>query len=232
MPVNSGSTVYNCVLDFYSIIPGVGPDILNPIDVNSTKPKPFNGVDLVSPDYFDIKIRTYKTYKEWVPSTTYNIGDRVIYFDKLYESVINNNRVNNPRKFESSQPWVADIEYETATVIEYNRDYYVSKTYSVSNISPNLNVVDWLKITEWKHIDYDPVQTIYETRSGDNILPFNFTIDSNLDPFLGIEVTSDNGYGTIYRDKKNYEIRGTKDLTEAYSAIDPIGPFQPIEPYY
>jgi hypothetical protein len=47
-----------------------------------------------------------------------------------------------------------------------------------------------------------------------------------------IEVTSDNGYGLIYRDKKNYEIRGLKDLRDTYTYIDPIGPFQPITPIY
>ena len=61
------------------------------------------------------------------------------------------------------------------------------------------------------------------------ILPYNFTIDSNLDPFLVIEVTSDNGYGSIYRDKKNYEIRGIKDLTDKVTPIERIGPFVPIK---
>jgi hypothetical protein len=63
-------------------------------------------------------------------------------------------------------------------------------------------------------------------------LPYNFTIDSNIDPFIVIEVTSDNGYGLIYRDKKNYEIRGNKDLTEPIKYIDPIGPFTPISQIY
>jgi hypothetical protein len=91
---------------------------------------------------------------------------------------------------------------------------------------------NWLKITEWKKIDYEPVQTISEFRKGDDILPFNFTIDSNIDPFIIIEVTSDNGYGLTYMDKKNYEIRGLKDLTQPYKYIDPIGPFVPIAPVY
>jgi hypothetical protein len=60
------------------------------------------------------------------------------------------------------------------------------------------------------------------------LLPFNFTVDSNIDPFITVEVTSDNGYGSVYCDKKNYEIRGLKDLQEPYQDIEPIGPFQPI----
>jgi hypothetical protein len=106
----------------------------------------------------------------------------------------------------------------------------LGSTQSIS--SPNLDATNWLKITEWKQIDFEPVQTISEFREGTNLLPFNFTIDSNIDPFLVIEVTSDNGYGEVFRDKKNYEIRGLKDLQEPYRYIDPIGPFVPISPIY
>jgi hypothetical protein len=31
---------------------------------------------------------------------------------------------------------------------------------------------------------------------------YHLTFDSNLDPFIVIDVTSDNGYGSIYRDSK------------------------------
>ena len=40
-----------------------------------------------------------------------------------------------------------------------------------------------------------------------------------------MEVTSDNGYGITYGDKKNYEIRGIKYLDDEVIPIDPIGPF-------
>jgi hypothetical protein len=40
------------------------------------------------------------------------------------------------------------------------------------------------KITYWTEINFEPVQTISEFRNGENLLPFNFTVDSNLDPFL------------------------------------------------
>ena len=81
-------------------------------------------------------------------------------------------------------------------------------------------------------IDFEPVQVLNEFRKGDNLLPFNFTIDANIDPFVVIEVTSDNGYGAVYRDKKNYEIRTLKDLADPIKYIEPIGPFEPIEPIY
>ena len=248
MPVNSGSTVYNCVLDFYSIIPGIGAELTNSIYPTSTtllsfntpistfgeKPKSYLGATLSMPDYFNIKIRTYKTYKEWVPYLTYDKGDKVIYFNKIYESVIDNNRIKNPRRFDTVLSWLSNTNYEVPTIVSYQRDYYsfsgLGSTQSF--VSPNLDPSNWLKITEWKEIDLEPVQLIEEFRSGDNLLPFNFTIDSNIDPFLVIEVTSDNGYGEIYRDRKNYEIRGLKDLQEPYRYIDPIGPFSPIAPVY
>jgi len=248
MPINSGSTVYNCVIDFYSIVDGVGAD-KNPTGL-VTPPKPFNGSDLELPDYFDITIRTYKTYKEWAPFTTYNIKDKVTYFGKVYESQIDNNKVKNPRKYENLLSWSAGASYSVSSTVEYNRDVFVYSGLGItssatSSLIPPINDTEnWLKITEWKEINYEPVQTIKEFRklikedvnlirpSFNPILPFNFTIDSNIDPFIVIEVTSDNGYGLIYRDKKNYEIRGLKDLTEPTRYIDLIGPFQPITPVY
>ena len=236
MPVNSGSTVYNCVLDFYSIIPkdpipGMPTPMIPP-------PKPYNGVELVSPDYFNIKIRTYKTYKEWAPFTTYEIDDKVTYYGKLYQSVISSNKVKNPRKYENVKTWSANSNYFVTNEVNYNNDIFVfsglgsTQSLSIPPILDNGDGKNWLKITEWKKIDYEPVQTISEFRKGDDTLPFNFTIDSNIDPFIIIEVTSDNGYGLTYMDKKNYEIRGLKDLTQPYKYIDPIGPFVPIAPVY
>ena len=228
-PVNSGSTVYNCVLDFYSII----PDSSLPIRLYQDNPKPYNDANLTPPDYFNIKIRTYKTYKEWVPFTTYSIGDKIIYYNDLYESVIDNNKVKNPRKYESISTWSINTSYQVSNVVEYSRDFYVySGLGGTSSSTPNNDTLNWLKVTEWKKIDLEPVQTISEFRSGSDLLPYNFTIDSNLDPFIVIEVSSDNSYGQVYTDKKNYLIKGLKDLTDEYSYIDPIGPFQAITPVY
>jgi len=233
MPVNSGSTIYNCVLDFYSIIPGVGAD-KDPLGLVEP-PKPYNGVSVVPPDYFNIRIRTYKTYKEWAPFKNYMIGDRVTYYGTLYESVyqINEpnplpNKTKSPRKYELVEAWKSGNIYELTSLVEYNSDIYVyNGTATQSTISPYLDS-NWSNITEWKPISWDPVQTISEYRNGDNLLPFNFTVDSNLDPFLVIEVTSDNGYGSVYRDKKNYEVRGLKDLISVQQQ-ESIGPFVPIK---
>jgi chitodextrinase len=240
MPVNSGSTVYNCVLDFYSIIPGLGAD-KDPTGLKDVV-LPYNGVIITPPDYFSVKVRTYKTYKEWDPFINYTIGDKVTYYDKLYESVINNNKVNTPRKYESVETWKADQLYVQSNIVEYKRDFFtlvsLSSTSSVGNplvdynytTSNNLNT-NWDKITEWKVIDLEPVQTINEFRLGNNLLPFNFTVDSNLDPYITIDVISDNGYGCVYNDKKNYEIRGIKDLANTGQQYDKIGPFVPIPPF-
>jgi hypothetical protein len=224
MPVNSGSTVYNCVLDFYSIIPGMGTEIESDI-------KPFNGSFLSPPESFNIKIRTWKTYKEWAPFTTYSTGDRIIYFERIYESAIDGNRLKNPRKFESVKDWSANIEYLTASIVRWRGDYYTSKGASTGK-KPNVSPEFWLKITEWKEIDKHPVQTIKEYRRGDDLLPFNFTIDSNIDPFITIEVISENGYGQIFNDVKNYEIRGIKDLVDTTGKLDPFEPFEPIPPVF
>ena len=227
MPVNSGSTVYNCVLDFYSIIPDVGADKTKTGLV--VPPTPFNGKTLVLPDYFTVKIRTYKTYKEWVPFATYDLGDRVTYYGKLYESATSSNKVNSPREYETVTPWVSGDTYDLTSIVEYNRNIYVfTKNATASTITPYVDNFNWDQINKWREIDWSPVQTISEFRSGDNLLPFNFTLDSNIDPFVTVEVISDNGYGCVYNDKKNYEIRGLKDLTLPYQDIEPVGPFEPI----
>ena len=261
LPVNSGSTVYNCVIDFYTIAPNIGAD-------KNTSIKPHNEYEIEIPDYFDVKIRTYKTYKEWVPFNSYKKGDKVIYFGKIYESQIDNNKIKNPKKYENVSEWVENSIYSSTDLVSYQRDIFVysglsnqtsgeiltspidSSLYSpitknspysaTSSINPLVDTQNWLKITEWKEIDWEPVQTINEFRKipkglsssvlANPVLPLNFTIDSNLDPFIVIEVTSDNGYGLIYRDRKNYEIRGSKDLVQSNTNIDIIGPFIPIQP--
>jgi hypothetical protein len=205
MPVSSGSTVYNCV-----------------IDLNTQ-------TSSVVPDYFNINIRTYKTYKEWNPFTTYSIGDRVSYYGKAYESEIQNNRVENPKKYEKSKNWKINTLYRDTNVVKYLNEIYVfSGTYSVSTISPKMDTNNWLNITKWKEVNFDPVQKLSEFRTIDNLLPYNFTIDSNIDPFVVIEVSSDNGYGLTYTDKKNYEVRGLLDIHDPIKYIDKIGPFTPI----
>ena len=216
MPVNSGSTVYTCHVDFYS------------------------ATSSVLPDYFSIKIKTYKTYKEWTPFTTYTIGDMVTYYGKIYESVIINNKIKNPRTYENVTNWNLNTDYRLGQFVNYDRyiyEYVGTQSSFIafgtsSTVTPyydiltNNSYAKWVDVTEWKNLDFIPVQYITENRTGTQ--SFNFTIDSNIDPFVVIEVTSDNGYGQNYTSKKNYEIRGLNDLSDPIRYIDPIGPFVPI----
>ena len=230
MPVNSGSTQYTCVLDFNLLSTSTYSSSL------STYPSPSTAS---IPDFYNISIRTYKTYPEWNPFVTYQTGDNIIYYDKLYQSVIDNNRVKNPRKYDSSVDWsfpTGTYSFSVGQVYKYDRDYYVysgigvssatSSTYST--ITPNKDSSNWLNVTEWRQMDFMPVQHFSEFRGINNLYPYNFTIDSNIDPFLVIEITSDNGYGQTYRDRKNYEIRGLLDIRNGVITYDPIGPFVPI----
>lgn len=207
MPVNNGSTVYNCVLDFY---------------LSTTHS---------TPDYFFIDIATYETYREWFPFTEYKQGDKVIYFDKIWESAIDNNKTNNPRKYENVTDWSSNTVYNVSDVTKYIRDYYIYTgfgngfTQSISgefitvatssSIPPINDTQNWLNITEWRESDLVPIQHIKEWRNINNLKPFNFTIDSNIDPFLSIKVSSDNGRGSVWTEKKNYEVRGILDVRES-----------------
>jgi hypothetical protein len=175
-----------------------------------------------------IYIRTYEIYREWYPFKDYMTGERVVYYDKLYESVVDHNLTNNPRKYENVPDWKSGTYYNVSDIVRYDRYYYIYTSYgfgptasTASVISPVIDSGDsfsnWLNITEWKEIDLVPIQRITERRKGNNLYPYNFTIDSNIDPYLVIEVTSENGYGAIYRDKKNYEIKGILDIRELES---------------
>ena len=220
MPINSGSTVYTVVVDFYN--QSVDP-ITNYFSVNEV------------PDYFDLKIRTYKTYPEWRPFKTYQSGDIVSYYQQIYESVIDGNRIHDPRKYQNSESWNINFDYIQGQVVEYKRNFYefigtqsvlLSGTSSVK--SPFTDVLNslgnWTDITEWRKLDYVPVQTISEYRTGTH--SFHFTVDTNIDPFITFEVTSDNGYGQIYRSKKNYELRSLLDVDEGLGELDEIGPIK------
>lgn len=101
-------------------------------------------------------------------------------------------------------------------------DYLETKTqykFKYMNISPyenrlldNSDFILWDDITEWEEIDLEPVQKISEYRSGnDMLLPFNFTLDTQIDPYVVIECRSDNGYGQIKNIKKSYEIKFNAD---------------------
>lgn len=211
IPVNSGSTVYSAVIDFYN-----------------------QNLDDV-PEYFTLKIRTYKTYPEWKPFKWYQSGSIVSYYQQIYESVIDNNRLNDPRKYNNVASWNINIEYQQGSIVEYKRNYYVfigtqstilNGTQSVQN--PFVDVLNsngyWKDITEWRKLDYVPVQTIKEFRTGTH--SFNFTVDTNIDPFINVEVTSDNGYGQTYTVKKNYELRSILDIDEGTGELDEIGPIK------
>jgi hypothetical protein len=204
MPVNNGSTVYNCVLDLYADQP--------------------NGVTQSLPDEYTIDIRTYEIYREWYSLKTYSAGEKVVYYDKAYESTINDNRMNNPRKYEDVSEWKSGTTYNVSDIVSYDRDHYIFSGYGMtpsataSTVSPAIDnggqFTNWIDITEWKEIDIHPIQRITERRRISTLDPFNFTVDSNIDPYIVVEVNSNNGYGLSYRDKKNFEIKGILDIQE------------------
>ena len=229
MPVNSGSTVYNCVISMFSIIPGVGTD--KTLGGLVTPPKPFNGVELELPDTYNIEIKTYKTYKEWLPFKTYQIGDKISYYTRIYEAT-DESKIENPRKYENIDEWSMNKGYTQTEIVLYKREafVYIGTNNQLNSIIPPNDSSNWQMISKWKEIDYEPVQNIKEFRTSKNLEPFNFTVDSNIDPFITVNIVSDNGYGVTYGDRKNYELRGLKDLTEEIRNLDKIGPFVPITP--
>ena len=90
--------------------------------------------------------------------------------------------------------------------------------FKYRGLTPDENIlleddyVLWDDITKWLEIDLEPVQTINEYRSGDDmLLPLIFTLDSKIDPYVVVECVTDNGYGQIIKNVRAYEIRSDAD---------------------
>lgn len=105
-----------------------------------------------------------------------------------------------------------------ALINSYNfvRDRYKLKFQELppdeNLVLDNPDFILWDDITKWIEVDLEPVQTINEYRSGDDMmLPFNFTLDSAIDPYVIIRCDSNNGYGQIKSIKKSYEIKFDAD---------------------
>lgn len=194
VPINSSSSVYNVLVDFESV---------------------------EAPEYFSVEIRTYKTYKEWEPFKTYDLGDRIAYLGRLFESTKTNNRVNNPYEYEKVSEWSNQVDYEPGQVSNYRTETYIfAGTQSSFNygdpVSP-LADSKWTNISHWKQINLEPVQTLKEFKTDLNSV--NFTVDTNVDPFIQIKCISDNGRGSTYTRIRNYEIRPTEDISNPVLTI-------------
>ena len=99
--------------------------------------------------------------------------------------------------------------------------FFVNKTnykLQYANVSPaenllldNNDFIVWNDITIWKKVSLKPVQRISECRVSD-MKPLNFTVDSKIDPYVIINVITENGYGHSYKYEKSYEIKYNADL--------------------
>jgi len=201
MPIDSGSSVFNVAIDFKS------------------------ATTSNIPDYYNVNIRTYQTYKEWQPFQKYLIDSRVSYYDKLYQSATGStavpNRTQNPRKYEDVDSWRPDRAYILGQLVEYHTHIYqysLTASATFSGTSSTLTGIpystgnEWTDLTEWSEINLSPVQTFTEYRLGSDLTQYHFTVDTLIDPYIVIEVTSDNGYGQNYTSKKNIELRPPSNL--------------------
>jgi hypothetical protein len=192
LPITSGSYVFNVAVDFFT--------------------------KLTLEDPFSVEIRTYQTFKEWEPFKSYTIGDKVRYFDKLYESVKNNNKINNPRKYENTSNWNELTNYTPGQITIYDNLAYIYVgtqslfDYSTFSQSPVVDTNKWTNISYWKKIGLEPVQSINQYKN--TLDTFNFTVDTTVDPFITLKTISENGRGGYYIVKKNYEIRWLDDKTQ------------------
>jgi hypothetical protein len=133
-----------------------------------------------------------------------------------------NDILNLPEnQFEGIKPTSKDEANGAIITLINNYNEIVEDTYKLKfaeqNPKENLlldnpDFILWDEITKWREADIEPVQNISEYRSGkDMMLPFNFTLDSKIDPFVIVSCRSDNGYGQIKNIKKSYELRFDAD---------------------
>jgi hypothetical protein len=102
--------------------------------------------------------------------------------------------------------------YYNETKKQYKLKYsYLNPTENVLLTDPDF--ILWNDITIWKKIKLEPVQRISEHRISD-MRPLNITIDSKIDPYVIINVITDNGYGHSYKFEKSYEIKYDADLLQ------------------
>ncbi|MFV2014527.1 MAG: hypothetical protein ACC656_03805, partial [Candidatus Heimdallarchaeota archaeon] len=87
-----------------------------------------------------------------------------------------------------------NVHLEFFTVDDTTPDYF---QLSVMTFSTEENILS-------DNFKMETVQIINEFKT--DMLPYNFTADSKVDPFLLIEITTDNGYGQTYKNKRTYSL--------------------------
>lgn len=187
LPVNSGSTQYNAVL------------------------RPQISSDENLPDSYFISIKTYQTHPQWEPFKSYNENDLVLWRGDIWKSLRDNNITKNPLEFENTATWSANIEYIFGQIVKYDDNIYQLIVDNLISSDNPFNNSNWEQINWWEKQKIQPVQIIKEWREINNLTDFNFTVDTNIDPFVIIELTSDNGYGQNYTVKKSVELKFDAD---------------------
>ena len=240
MPINSGSTVYNVVIKFKASKRGTLPDDFNVIVKTYKTYLEWNPFTLYSigdmVTYYNVIYksvinnnylydpRTYNYATSWNASVDYYNSQKVNYNNRIYEYIS-----------------------ASSSFILLGTQSVITPAYIINSGTSSI----WLDITQWVPQNLTPVQILTEYR---NIIGFtysnivnnylfytasvtpdyidigkyNFSIDSNIDPFIVVEVNTSNGYGCNYSINKSYEIRGTNNLYATVQPITAVAPFSDI----
>jgi len=188
-------------------------DLSDIIFQSQTRPSYFSLVEerlLIDFDIID-------TIKEEIPDKWCDIIERdEVVIEQLATILINQPEEN----YQGEKP--ANLEEAKFEIRRFIEDFESIKSnykFKFIDLDPeensnleNEDFVLWEKITKWKEVNLLPVQKINEYRSGeDMMLPFNFTIDSSLDPFVVVSCKSSNGYGQVKNIEKSFEITFDQD---------------------
>lgn len=94
-PISMGSSLYNIHLDFKTL-------------------------DNTIPELWSLQIDTYETHPYWDVTITYNIGDRVVFFGRIYKSIVNNNLSIRPNT--DALSWIEEQMVKVQSINEFKTD--------------------------------------------------------------------------------------------------------------
>ncbi len=57
---------------------------------------------------------------------------------------------------------------------------FIAETVKKHHSIPYIDEINWLKITEWKEINLEPIQLLNEFQPVIILLPYSFTIDTSM----------------------------------------------------
>jgi len=155
--------------------------------------------------------------KQWLNEEMIPIGRRIIDITghssnmKSFNYSHDQKNVINLKLSQTISPVDFKIEAYLQPILNESSTYNIHIDFFVNDsIIPSYFTLHIMTFSDDNYKDYTSfdmhaVQVIKEYRT--NLDSYNFTADMNIDPYILVEVTTDNGYGLIYKQKRTYSLK-------------------------